>query len=97
MNEKTPPRKKPLFSPGRIVATPGAIEALDADDVRSALARHLSGDWGDVCSKDAKENEFSLTRRLRLFSVYHGSDGTRFWVITEADRSVTTILLPSEY
>ena len=62
------------------------------------MAGHFrSGDWGDVCEEDRKENEFSLENHLRLFSVYHLGDGTKIWIITEADRSVTTILLPSEY
>lgn len=57
----------------------------------------MAGDWGDVDEHDRKENEFSLTRRLRLFSVYHTESGVKFWMITEADRRITTLLLPRDY
>ncbi len=87
------------FNMGSVFATPGALAAFEEADDSSLpfLMRHASGDWGDVCNEDRSENEFALDRQLRLFSVYHLSDGTKIWVITEADRSVTTILLPSEY
>lgn len=85
------------FSPGQIYTTPGALEALDGSDVADALIRHLRCDWGDCCDTDWAENEFSLEKYLRLFSVYHDRNGTKFWIITEADRSATTILLPAEY
>lgn len=89
--------KKGKFSLGRIVATPNALEALAGDDILLALGRHARGDWGDVGEDDRRENELSLTARLRLFSVYHDRSGTKFWIITEADRSVTTVLLPEDY
>jgi hypothetical protein len=60
------------------------------------LIRHLSGDWGDLSSEDKAENDFSLRRDLRIFSAYDTPKG-RLWIITEADRSATTVLLPSEY
>jgi hypothetical protein len=87
------------FSPGRVVATPGVLEAFKAscDDPVAYLIRHIGGDWGDVDEHDRKENELSLRHGLRLLSVYTLSTGIKFWVITEADRSVTTFLLPSEY
>ena len=87
------------FGPGQVVATPGALTALEesGDSSLGFLRRHVSGDWGDVCEHDRQENEFALDKYLRLFSVYHLRDGTKIWIITEADRSVTTILLPSEY
>ena len=87
------------FSMGLVYATPGALEAFEEADESSLtfLMRHVSGDWGDVCEEDRKENEFALGEHLRLFSVYHLCDGTKIWIITEADRSVTTILLPDEY
>ena len=87
------------FNLGRIVATPGALDAFEksGDDFRVLLSRHASGDWGKVCKADWQENEFALGKYLRLFSVYHLRDDTKVWIITEADRSVTTILLPSEY
>ena len=59
--------------------------------------RHESGDWGDVCDSDRQENEFALDKMLRLFSVYHLRDGTKIWIITEADRNITTVLLPEDY
>ena len=87
------------FSLGRIVATPGAIEALAeaADDPRPYFKRHVNGDWGDVPEEDAKENELSMREGFRILSSYKLSTGVKIWVITEADRSATTILLPSEY
>jgi len=80
-----------------MVITPNALDRLNPDDVRAAVVRHASCDWGDCCPEDAAENEFALDRFLRLFSVYHDRDETRFWIITEADRQVTTILLPEDY
>ena len=88
---------KAKFNLGRLVATPGALEQVDPEDIRRALSRHLAGDWGDVCPEDREENELSLREGFRLFSVYHDRHGVKFWIITEADRSATTILLPDEY
>lgn len=84
------------FSLGAIVATFGA-QAIPRDEVGAALARHAAGDWGDVCEDDRQANETALQNGTRLLSVYRARAGTRFWVITEADRSVTTVLLPEEY
>lgn len=89
--------EKRTFELGRIVATPNALESLNADDMWSALGRHVRCDWGDCCKEDAEENEFSLHKYLRLFSVYHDRNGVKFWIITEADRLATTILLPEDY
>jgi hypothetical protein len=82
-----------------MVATPGALEALAAagQDAIEFLYRHKQGDWGDLSDDDKRENEFSVNRSLRIFSAYHTAKGEKIWVITEADRSSTTILLPSEY
>ncbi len=85
------------FPLGRMLSTPGAWAELDSEDVLKALRRHAAGDWGDVCEEDRAENEFALDKYLRLFSVYRDRNGTKFWIITEADRSVTTVLLPAEY
>jgi len=85
------------FSLGRVVISRNAHDTLEDEDVQKALARHASGDWVDVKKEDWKENEFSLGKHLRLFSVYHADDDTKFWIITEADRSYTTILLPADY
>ncbi len=87
------------FEPGQIVATPGALEAFRAsgDDPLAYLIRHIAGDWGDVDEHDRKENELSLEHGWRILSCYRLKDGTRIWIITEANRSVTTFLLPEEY
>ena len=91
--------KRPLFSLGRIVATPGALAALEeaGEQPSTFLARHAAGDWGDLSEGDRRENEFSLLHGFRLLSAYRLRTGTRIWVISEADRSATTILLPEEY
>jgi hypothetical protein len=89
----------PLFPLGQIVATPGALTLLE-EHKRSPiefLSRHLRGDWGDLCEEDKTENEFSLKHGFRLLSSYPIAKTDKIWVITEADRSVTTLLLPSEY
>ena len=87
------------FPLGQIVATPGALRAIAEDNMGFLfyLKRHSDGDWGEVPPEDAAENEFSLTRHLRLMSVYTLSTGVQIWIITEADRSSTCILLPEEY
>jgi hypothetical protein len=92
--EKDMPAK---FRLGRVAITPGAKEELDGASVFDALLRHHQGDWGDVDPEDRKENERSLKEGFRLLSSYKDTHGTKFWIITEADRSATTILLPSEY
>jgi hypothetical protein len=93
------PQKRPLFSLGQIVATPGAMEALvEAKQTPDELLnRHVSGDWGDLVAEDVRENEYSLKHGLRILSSYRLSTGVKLWIITEHDRSVTTFLLPSEY
>jgi hypothetical protein len=90
---------RPKFPLGDIVATPGAIEALrEAKQTPLALlVRHQQGDWGNLDEEDQAENEFSLTHDLRLLSAYTLPTEVKIWVITEADRSVTTLLLPSDY
>jgi len=86
-----------LFPPGQIVATPGALDLAEQGiDLFAFLKRHLSGDWGDLCSEDIAENNFSLQQGNRLLSSYDTPFG-KLGVITEADRSVTTFLLPEEY
>jgi hypothetical protein len=83
---------------GRVVATPGALRVLfeAGEDPMRYLARHSSGDWGDLDKHDRKENELSLKHGWRIVSSYLVGRET-VWIITEADRSVTTILLPEEY
>jgi hypothetical protein len=94
-----PPLIVSKFPLGQVVATPGALAALETvgEDALTYIRRHAQGDWGAVDADDAKENELSLVQGFRLLSTYALSDGTRIWIITEADRSATTILLPSEY
>jgi hypothetical protein len=78
------------FQPGQIVATPGALRALEEAGQSPALflERHLAGDWGELDPEDVKENEFSLAHGFRLLSAYRLSSGVRIWIITEADRSL---------
>jgi len=85
------------FQLGRTVITRNALERLRNEDVQEALGRHAAGDWGDVCPEDQQENELSLEKGFRLLSVYRSKAGEKFWVITEADRSATTILMPEDY
>ena len=87
------------FLPGRIVATPGALAALteSGEPPFEYLNRHIHGDWGEVDEHDRRENELSLIHGFRLLSAYTLKNGTRIWIITEADRSSTCILLPDEY
>lgn len=85
------------FELGRVVITPTALDNLDPEDVYRCLAQHQRGDWGDVCPEDREANDHALTSGGRLFSVYHDRDNIKFWVITEADRSATTVLLPDDY
>jgi hypothetical protein len=83
---------------GRVVATPGALKLFieAGGHPFDYLARHAKGDWGQLCAFDRRQNEIALREGLRIFSSYDVSAG-RVWIITEADRSVTTILLPDEY
>ena len=87
------------FELGRVVATPGALSALEkAEQLPAAfLDRHVNGDWGDVTDADKQENEVSIEQGFRILSAYTTSAGDQIWVLTEADRSATMILLPEEY
>jgi hypothetical protein len=93
------PSTKPLFPLGQIVATPGALAALEKSGQTPAefLARHTKGEWGELSEEDRQENRLSLQRGFRLLSSYRTQAGDKLWLITEADRSVTTLLLPEEY
>lgn len=88
---------EPRVALGRTVITSAANAVLPQEAVLLALARHARGDWGEVCEEDAAANEQALEAGARLLSAYDAPDGTRFWVITEWDRSVTTVLLPDDY
>ena len=86
-----------LFATGQIVATPGALELAEQGvDLLAYLLRHLNGDWGDLCEEDKAENEVSVKNGYRILSSYPTPQG-KLWIITEADRSATTFLLPEEY
>ena len=87
------------FALGQTYITPGAEEALmiAGQTAIEFLRRHLSKDWGEVSDEDAQENELSLKKGFRVLSAYRTAKGQAIWLITEADRSATTILLPSEY
>ena len=91
--------KQPAFELGQIVATPGALAALKKAGQQPGefLTRHVNREWGDIPDEDRKENEYSLEHGFRLLSAYKTNAGDRLWLITEADRSVTTSLLPEEY
>lgn len=88
---------KSKFPLGRIMATPNALSQIPPEEVFSALARHQSGDWGEVCVEDRQANETALLDGSRLLSVYRTAAGVKFWIITEWDRSTTTVLLPEDY
>jgi hypothetical protein len=91
---------KPLFPLGQVVATPGALAAIgvSGDDVSTFLARHQSGDWGDIDAHERKENQLSLEQGYRVISVDTLSiTGVKIWLITEADHLSTCILLSEEY
>jgi len=85
------------FPFGTLVITRNAAAQLDERDVITALDRHGRCDWGDLSPEDRVENELSLKFDERLLSAYHDRKGVKFWVITEADRSATTVLLPEDY
>ena len=87
------------FALGRILATPGAINAMKeaGESPLKLLRRHVHGDWGDLHEDDLRANELATRRGMRILSAYVLSTGERVWIITEANRSATTILLPQEY
>src|SRR5262245_55261230 len=93
LNSKTTWR----FTPGNSYLTPGVLSHVNPLDICNCIQRHLNGDWGDCCSEDLAENERALMEGGRLLSVYHDICGVKFWILTEADRSATTVLLPDEY
>lgn len=92
------PRNIPLFPLGTVVATPGVIEHFKLHQINAQefIDRHQCGDWSTLQLEDSRENEFSLQQNFRILSYYEIA-GERVWIITEADRSSTTLLFPSEY
>jgi len=95
MSAKTIPSAK--FRLGRIVSTPHALEVIPNEDILASIARHQAGDWGEVPPEDATANNCALVDGTRILSAYRSSKGTKFWIITEADRSSTCVLLPEDY
>lgn len=85
------------FSLGRLVATPNALAVVLETEMRAALVRHQAGDWGELTEEDRLANDQALTDGSRLLSAYRSGQGAKFWIITEADRSATTVLLPEDY
>jgi hypothetical protein len=88
-----------LFSLGKIVATPGALDALAraSQELAEFLTRHVRGDWGNLSANDLKDNELALSEGNRILSAYWTNLAEKIWIITEADRSSTCIMLPEEY
>ncbi len=91
--------KRGLFLLGQTVITPGALDAIAKAEQHPGdfLTRHLNGDWGELCDEDKLANQEALETGLRLLSAYRTSAGDKIWIITEADRSATALLLPEEY
>jgi hypothetical protein len=73
------------------------MESIPQEEIFSAIQRHQAGDWGDVSDEDRSANDQALIQGTRILSAYRATNGTKFWIITEADRSVTTVLLPEDY
>ena len=94
---RLPVTHAPRFTLGRWCLTPQAANAVPADEIWPAVARHAAGDWGALDEHDRQENERALGTRGRLVSVYQARHGQRFWVITDAGWEVTTVLLPEDY
>ena len=89
-------QSRPRFPLGRLLITPGAQAAFSREEVFSAVSRHQRGDWGTLCKEDCRRNNGALRNGERIFSAYQYHE-EKLWIITEADRSATTILLPHEY
>jgi hypothetical protein len=89
----------PLFALGTVYATPGALAMLSEQGVEASvlILRHHNGDWSEMTNEDRHANQIALRQGARIFSAYAVGPQTKLWVITEADRSATTLLLPSEY
>jgi len=90
-------RTCPSFPLGKIVATPDALAHVTQADIMAALLRHVVGDWGDVCAGDKQANDQAVIEGTRILSVYYAANGTKFWLMTESDRSSSTVLLPEDY
>lgn len=91
------PKIRRLFPTGQLVATPTVLDEVPKPELLAAFQRHMRGDWGEVCVVDRKANDCAVRNGDRLLSAYKSEAGVKFWIITEADRSYTTILLPVDY
>jgi hypothetical protein len=87
----------PHFQLGQLVATPNALEHVPNEEIMASLKRHAQCDWGDLDAEDKKANDHAFAHGERLFSAYLSTAKVKFWIITEADRSITTVLLPEDY
>lgn len=85
------------FPLGRVVITPNALDQLTSADIQHGLQRHQAGDWGDLGEEDWQENDDACRAGQRLLSSYRSGGGVTFWIITESDRSATTLLMPDDY
>lgn len=94
---RAPQSTRPRLTLGQVVMTPGVSGELTNQEIHAALYRHQCGDWGMVCPSDWNENDEAISTGCRVLSAYESSNGLKFWIITEWDRSVTTVLLPEEY
>jgi len=95
--ERDPLVREVLFPLGQMVMTPGVRDGIPPSEMLRALRRHAGGDWGDLEPRDRQANDDALKHGDRLLSSYRATNGTKFWIITEANRAVTTVLLPEEY
>lgn len=86
-----------VFRLGRLTSTPNALQSLTRQEMLVGIQRHQAGDWGELTASDWAANDRALTQGGRILSAYNATNGTRFWIITEADRSATTVLLPEDY
>lgn len=98
-SKRSPTTRKPLFALGQVVATPGALDAMTElyFSPLDLIHRHVTGDWGDLGAEDQQQNLLAIRSGLRIFSSYKLGASTKIWIITEANRSSTTLLLPDEY
>jgi hypothetical protein len=95
--ERDPLVRPVSFPLGQVLMTPGVQEKIPPSEMLLALRRHAHGDWGDLGEEDRRSNDLSVKDGSRLLSTYYSKEGVKFWIITEADRSATTVLLPDEY
>ena len=97
IHDATRPIRVAVLRLGHIVATPNALQSITQDDILAGIQRHQAGDWGDISDEDRMANDQALVEGTRILSVYRSANGTIFWIVTEADRSSTTVMLPEDY